>query len=380
MFARVFGLVAGVSGRIAARNTGRAPGRVAATAAALMIGLALVTGVSVVVSSVQASVVGLIDRTFIGDVVVTADGRGFSPGIAEGVGQVPGVAVAVQLSGGPVELGGERISAVAVGVQGNPAFFQSVLGTADPAALVGDRAVISEEFAAARGLAVGDTLDLVVVDGGPLPLAVGAVIADQPLLGDLAVPLPQFRAAGGDPDDQSVYIAFDGSRPRADTLADVERVVAINPVLDVLSADQLKDRVEGQLNQLLYLVFGLLGLSIVIAALGVINTMALSVVERTREIGLLRAVGASRRQIRRMVRWEAVLVALLGGALGLVVGVLAGAGLQRSLAEDGIDVLAIPWGTLAVVFAAAILIGLVGALLPAWRASRWDILRAIGTE
>ena len=127
-------------------------------------------------------------------------------------------------------------------------------------------------------------------------------------------------------------------------------------------------------------MYAMLGLSVVIAALGVVNTMALSVVERTRELGLLRAVGASRRQVRRMVRWEAVLVSALGGALGVVVGVAAGAALRRSLQDSGIDVLVVPWTSLAWVFAAAILIGVLGAILPARNAARLDILRAIAAE
>ncbi len=143
---------------------------------------------------------------------------------------------------------------------------------------------------------------------------------------------------------------------------------------------ELQERNKEQLDQLLYIVYAMLGLSIVIAALGVVNTMALSVVERTREIGLLRAVGASRRQVRRMVRWEAVIVSTLGGLLGIGIGIVIGAAVRRSLAEDGLEVFALPAVTIAVVFAAAIAIGVLGAVLPARRAARLDILRSIGAE
>jgi putative ABC transport system permease protein len=374
----ILGLLGGIPGRIAGRNAGRAPGRVAATSAALMIGLALVTGVSVLVSSARASIDQLVDRSFIGDVLITRGGQPFSATVAPQVAAVPGVGLVLQTAGGPARLQatGQQITVTALGVQGSSPVLDQALGGLAPQDVFAGQAVVTRTFSAEQGITDGAQLQILLPSGATADLTVAAVVDDNPLLSGLVVPLEQYRAAGGDPQDQGVFVAFDGSRDRAEVVADIEAVVAVDPGLEVLDAGQLKERNAAQLNQLLYIVYALLGLSIVIAALGVVNTMALSVVERTREIGLLRAVGASRRQIRRMIRWEAVLVSLLGGLLGVVIGVTAGAALRRALAEDGLDVLDVPWASVALVFAAAVLIGVLGAVLPGRRASRLDILRA----
>ena len=144
---------------------------------------------------------------------------------------------------------------------------------------------------------------------------------------------------------------------------------------DAFAAEQRKP-----IDQLLYMIYALLGLAVVIAVLGIINTLALSVIERTREIGLLRAVGLSRRQLRTMLRLESVAIALLGAVLGVVLGLAAGWGLQRSLADDGIEVLSIPVAQLAIFVALAGVVGVLAALWPGRRASRLDVLRAITTE
>lgn len=377
----LLGVIAGVPGRIAGRNASRAPRRVAATAAALMIGLALVSGVSVIVASAQQSLSDLVDRTFIGDLLITRDGRVFSPDIAPAVAAVDGVGLVVAQTSGPAQLAdGQLVNVSAVGLAGDSPALAAVLGGASPQDLAAGRAVLGQSRAAELGLAVGDSVSLLLPSGQTMTQTVAAVVADNPLLGDLVVPADEYRAAGGEADDRAVFVAFDGSVPREQVDAAVREVVDVNPLLSVLSQTQLKERNQEQLDRLLYLVFAMLGLSIIIAGLGVVNTMALSVVERTREIGLLRAVGASRRQVRRMIRWEAVLVSVLGGLLGVVVGVLIGVALQRALAGDGLDVLAVPWSQLAWVFAAAVLMGVFGAVLPARRASRLDILQAIGRE
>jgi putative ABC transport system permease protein len=378
----ILGVVGGIPGRIAGRNAGRAPGRVAATAAALMIGLALVTGVSVLVSSARASIDQLVDQSFVGDVLITRGGQSFSPAIAEQVAAVPGVGLVLQSGGGPARLEstGARITVTALGVQGSSPLLEQALGGLAPQDVFAGQAVATRSFAAEQSLAAGDEARILLPSGSTQSFRVAALVDDNPLLTGLVVPLPQYRAAGGDPQDQAVFVAFDGSRPPADVVADVEQLASVDPGLEVLNATQLKERNADQLNQFLYLVYALLGLSIVIAALGVVNTMALSVLERTREIGLLRAVGASRRQIRRMVRWEAVLVSVLGGLLGVAIGVAAGTALRRALADDGLSLLAIPWGSLVLVFAAAVLIGVLGAVLPGRRASRLDILRAVAAD
>jgi putative ABC transport system permease protein len=323
-----------------------------------------------------------VDRSFIGDVLIPRGGQPFSATVAPQVAAVPGVGLVLQTAGGPARLQatGQQITVTALGVQGSSPVLDQALGGLAPQDVFAGQAVVTRTFSAEQGITDGAQLQILLPSGATADLTVAAVVDDNPLLSGLVVPLEQYRAAGGDPQDQGVFVAFDGSRDRAEVVADIEAVVAVDPGLEVLDAGQLKERNAAQLNQLLYIVYALLGLSIVIAALGVVNTMALSVVERTREIGLLRAVGASRRQIRRMIRWEAVLVSLLGGLLGVVIGVTAGAALRRALAADGLDVLDVPWASVALVFAAAVLIGVLGAVLPGRRASRLDILRAVAAD
>jgi putative ABC transport system permease protein len=156
--------------------------------------------------------------------------------------------------------------------------------------------------------------------------------------------------------------------------------LAAYPNVELQDRQQAKAKARGEVNQLLGMIIALLVLSIVIAALGIVNTLALSVTERTREIALLRAVGMSRRQLRRMLRYESVVIAAFGATLGLGIGVAFGWALQRVLADDSIDVLSVPFGQLALCVVAAAVLGVVAAIWPARRAARMDVLRAITTE
>ena len=161
---------------------------------------------------------------------------------------------------------------------------------------------------------------------------------------------------------------------------DLDKAIADLPVVTVKDQGEFADEQRGQINQMLYLIYALLGLAVIIAILGIINTLALSVIERTREIGLLRAVGLSRRQLKRMLRLESIVIALLGATLGIGLGVAFGIALQSSLSDDGIDVLSIPWSQLALFVGIAGLVGILAAWWPGWRASKLDILRAVTTE
>jgi len=156
--------------------------------------------------------------------------------------------------------------------------------------------------------------------------------------------------------------------------------IADLPTVTVQDPGQFAEQQREQINLFLYFIYALLGLAVVIAVLGIVNTLALSVIERTREVGLLRAVGLSRRQLRLMVRLEAVIVAVLGAVLGVAMGLVFGVALQRAIADEGIDVLAIPWLQLALFVALAAVAGVLAAVLPARRAARLDVLTAIGAE
>jgi putative ABC transport system permease protein len=162
--------------------------------------------------------------------------------------------------------------------------------------------------------------------------------------------------------------------------AGIDAVLEGNPTVTLKNQKEFADEQKQQINQLLAIVYALLGLAVVIAVLGIVNTLALSVIERTREVGLLRAVGVTRRQLRRMVRLESVAIAVLGAVLGVILGVAFGIALQRALADQGIDVLSVPWVQLAIFVLVSALVGVLAAVLPAMRAAKLDVLRAITTE
>ena len=162
--------------------------------------------------------------------------------------------------------------------------------------------------------------------------------------------------------------------------SDLQEVVADLPTVTVKDPQGFADEQKEQINQFLYLIYALLGLSVIIAVLGVVNTLALSVIERTREVGLLRAIGVSRRQLRTVIRLESIVIAVFGALLGIALGVAFGVGLMLALEDQGLTEIVVPWARLLVFVLASALVGVVAAVVPARRAARLDVLRAITTE
>ncbi len=375
--------VGGVSGHLAGRNAERGPRRIAATASALIIGLALVTTVAVVVASAKESINQLIDRAFGADyIVATQTGNPFSTRIAAELREVPGVEYVVSQSLGPARVDGEDQLITAMGGGPIDAVFEVEVTEGEIGELAQGTAVADEQWAEEAGVGVGDRVTALFPSGQSRAFTVtGVFVPPQAgLLSGLIIPKDDYRATGGATQDTLLYVALGPDADPAAVLPAIQAVTDENPLLQVLDQTELKEQNSQQINNLLYLIYGMLGLSIIIAALGVVNTMALSVLERTREIGLLRAVGASRRQVRRMIRWEAVLVAVTGAFVGVLIGLIAGIALRQSLAGDGIEVLVVPLATVIVILLLAILIGVLAAALPARRAARLDILDAIATE
>jgi putative ABC transport system permease protein len=194
------------------------------------------------------------------------------------------------------------------------------------------------------------------------------------------VSLATADAAGVPAQDSMTFVVRRPGADKAAVEAGIDKVIADLPTVSLKDQDAFAAEQRKPIDQLLYMIYALLGLAVVIAVLGIVNTLALSVIERTREIGLLRAVGLSRRQLRTMLRLESVAIALLGAVLGVGLGLVAGWALQRSLADDGIDVLSIPGTQLAVFVVLAGLVGVLAALWPGRRAAKLDVLRAITTE
>jgi putative ABC transport system permease protein len=381
-----FVALSGTVGRIARENVLRMPRRTAATASALLIGLALVATVSVAAQSTKASVADLVDTQLTADYVLNGGQQPIPPTVSQTVSQLPQVASIAGIGIVPIDLGGSigpvtGIAADAAGLQDN-VLVTMRSGALD--ALSSGQVLVNDQFAKDHALAVGSPLTASI---GTLPgnrLTVGGVFAKSQVLNDPAMIIPRPLYERATPAaQQGDFLIYVKAKPGGDvsqlrrTLVDTVKPYVVVSVQDgsEFTSDQ-----AGQINTLLLLVYALLALSVIIAVLGIINTLALSVFERTREIGLLRAVGLTRGQLRGTVTIEAVATALFGAVLGTVMGLGLGVALQRGLRDQGLETLAIPWGTIVVVLIIAAVAGVVAAVLPAIRAVRLDILEAIATE
>ncbi len=367
--------------RLARANTVRNPRRTAATAAALMIGLALVTGVTVVASSITASIGQVVDDDDVKiDYAVSAAFTQVEPALQAKIEAVPGVGQTLLQQSFQADAGGSTVGATANG--GAPLSAAFVVerreGVVD--AIAPGTFIVDEQTAEDRGWTLGRQVPFTYVTGEQQTLRLAGIYAPTALIEGVQANRDDYRAATGDDSANVVFVVGDAGTDPSALRSGLEAATAGNPLMQVQSLDDVKEQAGSQVNTLLSLVYGLLVLSVIIAVLGVINTMAMSVLERTREIGLLRAVGLTRRQSRSMIRRESVLISLLGALLGIAGGLVIGVFLQRALAPTGIEQLAIPWLNLAVFFVLAAVIGVVAALAPARRAARMDVLGAIATS
>ena len=241
------------------------------------------------------------------------------------------------------------------------------------------QAVISRDAATDYGVWVGDQLTIAFPGEQQAKVEVVGVIERTPVLADVNVPIDLLTDLGIKRTDSSLSINVAAGSDPAQVQEQLASVVKDLPIVTVQDKQEFADSLKGQINQLLYMIYGLLALAIVIAVIGIVNTLSLSVIERTREIGLLRAVGLSRSRLRRMVTLESVTISVMGAVLGMAVGLLIGVLLRQSLADD-LTELSIPLTNLFVFLAISVVFGVVAAILPAVRAARMKVLEAIATE
>jgi putative ABC transport system permease protein len=368
----------GVTGRLARANAVRNPRRTAATAAALMVGVTLVVVVATFAESLKATSNQDITTAYRADLIVSGGTTlGLPPDAVAAIEATDGVGVAVTLTATSTGIDGE----VRVVVGADPAALTEVVDSdvvAGDLATVGDGQVaLHERLAEDLGIGVGDSVRL-DLPTGPRDLQLVVVYAVDDVLGDALVTPATFAAAVA-PEDlvvrQVLVTGADGDTAGLQTrLGDA--VVGV-PQVDVTTPREQADAIAGIIDIALVVVYGLLALSVVIALLGIANSLALSVFERRHEIGLLRAVGMHTRQTARTVRWEAVVVALFGTVQGSVLGLAVGMAVVASQPDV---VLALPWPTVAVAFVVAVAAGVLAAVFPAWRAGRTDIVRALGAQ
>jgi putative ABC transport system permease protein len=373
----------GITGEIARENAMRNPKRTAASASALMIGVGLVGFITIFVASAKASQDQAIDESFTGDIVVTSGGGlmgGVDPSLAKTLNTLPEVAYATGMRQGFASVAGDVTFVTGV----NTATAFDVIDIQPIKGIEADLSTfaigVSEEVAKDRNLAIGDTLPVAFKDTGPQQLRVAMIYREDQVVGSYLLGMPAYDANFLTHYDNEVIVKQSSDVTKERALAAVEETSAAYPGVTVLDRDGYKAEQSEFLNQMLGLVYALLGLAIVIALLGIANTLALSIFERTREIGLLRAVGMTRSQLRSAIRWESVIIALQGTALGLVIGMFFGWALVRALEDEGLTVFRMPFLSLLVIVLLAALAGMVAAIGPSRRAAKLDVLRAVVSE
>ncbi|MDI3389033.1 ABC transporter permease [Streptomyces sp. B-S-A8] len=383
-----FGRTARLSGRdLAGRNALRSPRRTAATASALMIGVAVVALFTVFGASLKATMDQTVDRSFAGDVAVSAPsfgagGSGLSPALADRVAGLPEVDSAVGLGRGVAEVdgAGRQLTVTDPVALAKGLDLGEVRGSLD--ALGADGLALSAAEAEARGLALGERTELAFTDGTQETFTVRAVYARPELAGDYVLTREAWAPHRGQDSDTVVAVTFKDGVDAASGKAAVERTAAAYGNPEVQTREEYAQSSAGGIDMMLTLVYALLALAVLIALLGIANTLTLAVHERTRELGLLRAVGQTRAQLRAMVRWESVLVAAFGTAGGLALGGFLGWVLVQAAQGTGDTDFAfdVPPVQLAVVALVGLAAGGLAGWRPARRAARLDVLRAIATE
>ena len=367
-------------GNLAVENGRRNPRRTAATASALAIGLALMSAIGVLAASTKASVAAVVDDTIGADfIVLGANFQPFRPEVFAAVKDTPGTSTVTYTRQIPLAVGDDQ--GVLTGIQSGK--FQQVFnltmdsGTADNL-LPGD-AIVDSDTAKRLGISLGQNVPVDYVSGPGFLILRGTYKPAGPITGWIS-DVQTLTDAGGRDLDSAIYVrSAEGSDPTT-VKASLDKELAAFPAVKLQDQASLKDQINQQFDRVFGFIYALLALAVIVAFLGIVNTLALSVFERRREVGLLRAVGTSRAQIRRMVVIESVLIALFGALIGLSLGLIYGTLFRKVLESVGISKLAIPTGQIVWFVVLAVVGGIIAALWPAFTASRLDVLKAIASN
>ena len=369
-----------VPGRLGRLNSGRNPRRTAITAAALMVGIALVTGVTVVMDSAKSSLKAEAARILKAQIMISGDQGGprpptYDPAVLREAAAIPGVRAAAGLYNDVVAIGGDSDYVAATD---DLSVLAEAYGTT-AAPLSAGQIAVSEPEAKERGWQTGTPVTIQTSRGEPQAYTVALIFPENGLPASLVLPAAAIKGFGI---TQPVlgFIRLDDGVTVASVLPRVKALLADSPEVTATDQQTFVDDQAAVFDDLIMMIQILLGLAILIAVLGVINTLALSVLERTRELGLLRAVGLGRAQTMRMITVEAVVIAVFGALLGVTVGAGMGSAVAHALKNDGITEIVLPWDRMGVYLLLAALVGVVAAVLPAIRAARLNVLNAIAHE
>jgi putative ABC transport system permease protein len=374
-----------VVGRLARDNAARNPGRTAVTAAALMVGLALVGFVTIFAAELKATALDALNREVVGTYAIYNDqGRLIPAGVAGVVRKVPGVTVVSS-----VKVSGARLATIGEvqtnGIQPNSFEkvyrFQWVHGSSQTLRSLGPNdALVEDSFAKSNHLTVGSTLRATTPAGTHATFKVAGVYKGSDILTDWSIRYDTMRRLWGLNQDDVVVANVASGKATAAMKGRLTRALqATYPIAAVHSQQDLKNQDTRSIDTLLNLIYLLLAMSVLVSLFGIVNTLVLSVYERTREIGMLRAIGTTRGQVRWIVRWESVITSVIGAILGLIVGIVLAFVVTTGLQSQGLEY-SLPIGNLAIWVVFAFVLGIVAAAYPARRAARLDVLSAIGYE
>lgn len=373
----------GATGKMARENAVRSPRRTAATASALMIGVALVGLVTIIAATIRATTEELIADRFRSDLVVQTagfGGVGLSPALGESLETLPEIATIVPVRNGPMKVGDDVrfIGASNLSTLQTAVRLEVLEGRLEDVGL--GEVALSKEDADELGVGLGTDLAVTFSRTGEQALTVAAIFEQEGPGAGFYIDLSTWDANFVERNDSSLFVVFAEGIESSVAREAVEAVVDEFPGSAVLDQSEFQEQAASQLDSFVLLIFALLTLALVIGFVGIVNTLLLSVYERTREIGLLRAVGTTRRQLRRMITWEAVIISVFGAVVGLAVGILFGWAVVTALGEDSQLVFTIPGFRIGAAVVAAGVAGVLAAIYPARRAAKLNVLRAIAYE
>jgi len=378
--------ILGVSGRIGRKNSMRSPRRTAQTSAALMVGMALVSTIAVFGASLSKSATGTVSDAVSADYIITAPATGgpdtgLSLGATQAVAAVPGVTRVTNVNSGQFEINRSlaTLSSLAPSDLSSTVILKMSSGAAAKSLAAG-QLLIDTNTANTSHLSVGSVVRVTFAETGPTTMRIGGIFKPNALLGSYLTGSAFFHTHFAAATFPVAVLLATSTGATAPTSAAVKAALRGYPNLTVQTRTEFEKTQQASIDQLLGLVYALLALAILIALIGIVNTLMLSVFERTHEIGLLRAVGMRRRQIRAMIRSEALILSVFGALIGVVVGTGLGVALADSLKQQGITDIVIPFTNLVIFLVLAALLGLVAATWPARRAARLNVLEAIATE
>jgi len=373
----------GVTGTMARQNSARNPKRTSRTAAPVLIGVALVTAVAALAASISTQIDGVFTQQFKGDYAISTNARGFgglSPSLADDINTLPEVERATGIGLLTVKIDGKGQYLTTINPATVDGVFDIGLTSGTYADLTAETIFVSQKYAENNKAKLGDTLQVTLADAQVKTLTIAGIYEFDDIAGKYTVSRDLIKDSTVINFDLGVYIKLKSGVSDQSARTVLQAAVDKYGQGTLLSKREYIDKQSGSINQLLGLIYGLLFLSVIIAVVGIIITLLLSVFERQREIGLLRAVGMTKSQVRTTVRWESVITSLLGAVVGIVLGVGLGWVIVYALRDQGLSSFSVPVGPTVSILVMAFVIGVLAAVYPAWRATRVNLLAAITTS